>query len=53
LEYTIKQIETRKNTLVQSLGAIEEAVEYIRQVKETIGVAVKEKMHSVLNKNPG
>lgn len=53
LEDTIKQLETRKMTLVQSLGLIEEAEKCIEQVQGPLGVAVKEKMHSVLHKNPG
>ncbi|KAL4112044.1 hypothetical protein QTP88_015892 [Uroleucon formosanum] len=40
-------------TLVQSLGLIEEAEKCIEQVQGPLGVAVKEKMHSVLHKNPG
>jgi hypothetical protein len=53
LEDTIKQLKTRKMTLVQSLGLIEEAEKCIEQVQGPLGVAVKEKMHSVLHKNPG
>lgn len=53
LEDTIKQLETRKMTLVQSLELIEEAEKCIEQVQGPLGVAVKEKMHSVLHKNPG
>jgi len=40
-------------TLVQCLGFTEEAVKCIEQVQGPLGLAVKEKMHSVLNKNPG
>ncbi|CAI6372751.1 unnamed protein product [Macrosiphum euphorbiae] len=43
LEDTIKQLETRKMTLVQSLGLIEEAEKCIEQVQGPLGVAVKEK----------
>lgn len=50
LEDTIKQLETRKMTLVQSLGLIEESEKCIEQVQGPLGVAVKEKMHSVLQK---
>lgn len=41
-------------TLVQSVCLIEETVEYMEQVRvEPMGVSHKDKMHSVLNKNPG
>lgn len=40
-------------TLVQSLEVIEEAVKRIEQVQGPLGVTVKEKIHSVLNKNLG
>ena len=40
-------------TLVQSLRLIEEIKKCIEQVQRPLGVAVKEKMHSVLHKNPG
>lgn len=47
LEDTIKQLETRKMTLVQSLGLVEVAVKNIEQVQGPLALAVKEKMHSV------
>jgi len=40
-------------TLVQCLGFTEEAVKCIKQVQDSLRVAVKEKMQNVLNKNPG
>lgn len=50
MEDAIKRPETREATLVQSLKVIGEAVKCIEQVQEPFGVAVKEKTHSVLNK---
>jgi len=43
LKDTIKQLETRKITLVQSFGLTEETVENIKQVQGPLGKAVKEK----------
>jgi hypothetical protein len=40
-------------TLVQSLGLVEKDIKCIEQVQRPFRVAVKVKMHSVLNKNPG
>jgi hypothetical protein len=42
----------KKNDLVQILVLVK-AVKCIERVQITLGVAVKEKIHSVLNKNPG
>lgn len=48
-EDIIKQLETRKITLFQSLGLVE-VVQNIEQVPS--GVAFKERIHNVINKNP-
>jgi len=52
LKETIKQLEIRKMTLVQSLGLIEEAVKCVDQVEGPLSGS-KRKTHNVLNKNPG
>lgn len=49
MEDILKQLETRKITLFQCLGLIEEAVEKYRPSRVTL----KEQRHSVLNTNPG
>jgi hypothetical protein len=44
---------TRKMALVQSLRLVEEALKCTEEVQVSLEVAVKEQMHSALNKNPG
>jgi len=51
LKETIKQLEIRKMTLIQSLELIEEAVKCDDQVEEPLS-ASKRKTHNVLNENP-
>lgn len=50
----IKQLykKARKMILVQSLRLVEETVKCIKQVQGPLGVAILEKMLSVLNTNP-
>lgn len=50
MEDTIKQLETQKMTLVQSLGLTEKAIKCVEQAQRPLGAAVKEKMLSVLSR---
>lgn len=51
MEATLKQLETREITLVQSLELVDDGIKYIEHVQGPLAVAVTEKMINVLNKN--